>query len=163
MDELHAAIGRAQLKKLPGIVAGRRRFVELLKNRGLEELKTISFPDALPGTVNSYWWLRLNVNLKALNCTREEFFAAMAAEGVPAASNYKAALPSTFPWFKDRQNKYPWNNPLCQGDPCREFPIPNAMQAMEDNFLVYILESWEEEEADMLMNAWRKLDAAFAK
>ena len=163
MDELHAAIGRAQLKKLPGIVAGRRRFVELLKARGLEDLKTISFPDALPGTVNSYWWLRLNVNQQALNCTRDEFFAAMAAEGVPVSPNYKAALPSTFPWFQDRQNKYPWNNPLCQGNPCREFPIPNAMQAMEDNFLVYILESWEEEEADMLMNAWRKLDAAFAK
>ena len=162
MDELHAAIGRAQLKKLPGIVAGRRRFAELLKSMGLNELKTISAPEALPGTINSYWWMRLNVNLAALNCTRQEFFAAMAAEGVPVSPDYKAALPSTFPWFQDRASKYPWNNPCCQGDPCREFPLPNAMQAMEENFLLFIRENWDVEEAEMLMNAFRKLDAAFA-
>lgn len=163
MDELHAAIGRAQLKKLPGIVAGRRRFAELLMQRGLGELKTISVPEALPNTVNSYWWMRLNINLNAITCSRADYFAALSAEGVPIAASYKAALPSTFPWFQDRQNKHPWNNPLCQGDPCREFPLPNAMQAMEDNFLFYIFESWDEEEADMLMTGFRKVDAAFAK
>ena len=162
MDELHAAIGRAQLKKLPGIVAGRRRFVELLKSMGIDELKTISAPEALPGTINSYWWMRLNVNLTALNCSRKEFFDAMMAEGVPVSPDYKAALPSTFPWFQDRANKYPWNNPCCQGDPCREFALPNAMQAMEDNFIFFIKESWDMEEAEMIMNAFRKLDAAFA-
>ena len=162
MDELHAAIGRAQLKKLPGIVAGRRRFVELLKSMGIDELKTISVPEALPGTVNSYWWMRLNVNLTALTCSRKEFFDALMAEGVPVSPDYKAALPSTFPWFQDRANKHPWNNPLCQGDPCREFPLPNAMQAMEDNFLFFIKESWDVEEAEMVMNAFRKVDAAFA-
>ena len=163
MDELHAAIGRAQLKKLPGIVAGRRRFVELLMNRGLGELKSISVPEALPGTVNSYWWLRLKINENAINCPKGDYFAALSAEGVPISSNYKAALPSTFPWFQDRKNKHPWNNPLCQGDPCREFHLPNVMKAMEENFLFFILESWEEEEADMVIEAFRKLDAAFAK
>jgi len=34
---------------------------------------------------------------------------------------------------------------------------------MEDNFLFYIFESWDEEEADMLMTGFRKVDAAFAK
>ena len=37
------------------------------------------------------------------------------------------------------------------------------MKAMEENFLFFILESWEEEEADMVIEAFRKLDAAFAK
>ena len=131
--------------------------------RGMGELKTISVPEALPGTVNSYWWMRLKIDLDAISCPRSEYFAALSAEGVPISSHYKAALPSTFPWFQDRQNKHPWNNPLCQGDPCREFLLPNAMQAMEENFLFFILESWEEEEADMVMDAFRKVDAAFAK
>ena len=163
MDELHAAIGRVQLKKLPGIVAGRRRFVELLKNKGINELKTIALPEALPGTICSYWWVRLQVNLESLNCARADFFKALQAEGVPVAPDYKAALPSTFPWFQDRASKYPWNNPLCQGDPCRDFPLPNAMDAMERNFILFSHENWDEEEAEMLMKAFRKVDAAFAK
>lgn len=163
MDELHAAIGRAQLKKLPKIVAGRRRFVELLMTRGLGELKTISVPRALPGTTSSYWWMRLQVDLERLNCSRETFFEAMTAEGVSLLASYKGAMPSTFPWFRDRAGCHPWNNPLCQGDPCRDFPLPNVTDAMEKNFLLFIMESWEEEEADMLMEAFRKLDAAFAK
>ena len=34
---------------------------------------------------------------------------------------------------------------------------------MEDNFILYIYESWGEEEAEMIMEAFRKVDAAFAK
>ena len=63
----------------------------------------------------------------------------------------------------ENELEYPWNNPACQGDPCREFPLPNAMAAMEENFLLFIKESWDVEEAEMLMKAFRKLDAAFAK
>ena len=107
--------------------------------------------------------MRLKINLAAINCDREEYFKALAAEGAPVASNYKAALPSTFPWFQNRESKHPWNNPLCQGNPCREFPLPNVMAAMEETFLFFILESWDEEEIDMLVKAFRKVDAAFAK
>lgn len=163
MDELHAAIGRAQLKKLPGIVAGRRRVAEQLIQKGLGDLKTVIVPETAPNAVNSYWWMRLKINLAAINCGREEYFKALAAEGAPVAPNYKAALPSTFPWFQNRETKHPWNNPLCQGNPCREFPLPNAMAAMEETFLFFILESWDEEEIDMLVKAFRKVDAAFAK
>ena len=163
MDELHAAIGRVQLKKLPGIVAGRRRFVELLKKQGLEDLKTISFTEALPGTVCSYWWLRLQFNAAKCSCSRDEFFAAMAAEGVSIMASYRLAMPTNFTWFQERASRHPWNNPLCQGDPCREFPLPNAVQAVNENFICYIMENWDEAEAAMIMEAFRKLDAAFAK
>ena len=103
------------------------------------------------------------VNLNALNCTRDQYFDALAAEGVNIGRDYKAARPVNNPWYKSRANSHPWNNPLCQGDPCREFPCPNADKAMEDNFILYIYESWGEEEAEMIMEAFRKVDAAFAK
>lgn len=162
MDELHAAIGRVQLKKLPGIVAGRRRFVEQLRQQGLEDLKTISFPEALPGTLCSYWWLRLKFNADRCSCSRDEFFAAMAAEGVSIIPSYKHAMPANFTWFRERAANHPWNNPLCQGDPCRNFPLPNAERAIEEHFICLVMENWGEEEASMIMEAFRKLDAAFA-
>ena len=163
MDELGAAIARAQLKKLPSIVARRQAFAELLKAKGLNDLKTVSVPVIPAGNKHSYWWFRLGVNLNALNCTRDQYFDALAAEGVNIGRDYKAARPVNNPWYKNRANSHPWNNPLCQGDPCREFPCPNADKAMEDNFILYIYESWGEEEAEMIMEAFRKVDAAFAK
>lgn len=162
MDELSAAIARAQLKKLNSIVERRRAFVKMLVDRGLGELKTVSVPEVPANVGHVYWWLRLGVNLAALNCARDDFFAAMCAEGAICSGSYKAALPFLGEWFVNRRNNHPWNNPLCQGDPCREFACPNAMQAMEDNFILFIHESWGEEEADSLMQMFRKLDAAFA-
>ena len=163
MDELSAAIARAQLKKLPSIAERRRAFMDLMISKGLKELKTVSVPEVPANVVQSYWWARLGVNLAALNCPRSDFFAAMNAEGAKCIANYKFAMPFRGQWFVDRRNCHPWNNPLCQGDPCREFDCPNAMQAMEDNFILFIHESWGEEEAESLMKMFRKLDAAFAK
>ena len=34
---------------------------------------------------------------------------------------------------------------------------------MERNFILFSHENWDEEEAEMLMKAFRKVDAAFAK
>ncbi len=82
MDELGAAIGRAQLKKLPSIVAGRRAFVARLMERGLAELKAVAVPEVPAGYGCTYWWMRLGIRLEALNCTRAEYFDALRAEGV---------------------------------------------------------------------------------
>ena len=161
MDELGAAIARAQLKKLPSIVARRRAFVELLKAKGLGELGTISIPEVPANVDHSYWWLRLGINLKALTCSRKEYFEALVAEGVPGFTDYWFARPANGPWFQDRRHRHPWNDPLCQGDPCREFSCPNADKAMDDYFILFIYESWGEEEAEQLLTAFRKLDAAF--
>ena len=55
------------------------------------------------------------------------------------------------------------NNPLCQGDPCRDIPCPNVMQSMEDNFNFTIYENWGSDEADMIIKAFQKLDKAFTR
>ena len=47
MDELHATIGRIQLKKLPTIVGKRRAFVQLLKDKGIGEIESIIVPELL--------------------------------------------------------------------------------------------------------------------
>ena len=163
MDDVGAAIGRAQLKKLSSIVEGRRNFLKMLMDRGLGELKAITVPDIPANVKSSIWWVRLGINVKKLTCTRQEYFDALKAEGVMFGDNYRAALPMTFPWFVNRKNCHPWNNPLCQGDPCRDIPCPNVMQSMEDNFNFTIYENWGSDEADMIIEAFRKLDAAYTR
>ncbi len=163
MDELSAAIGRAQLKKLPSIVAARRAFVARLKEKGISDLKAVAVPEIPTGNECTYWWWRLGIRLDALNCTRKEYFDVLLAEGVVAAPSYRGARVDLGPWFKSRAGSHPWNNPLCQGDPCRDFPCPNADRAVEENFNLIVYESWGEEEAEMIMDAFRKLDAALTK
>ncbi len=163
MDELHAAIGRVQIPKLKTIVANRQKFVELLKSKGMGNLKAIKIPQLKPGFEHCYWWWRLTVNIDALNCTKEEYCAALAAEGVQIVANYSAALPARMEWFQNRAEKFPWNNPCYKGDPNWQFPCPNATRAMKENFILFINESWGEEEAELIMKAFKKVDAELTK
>lgn len=163
MDELHAAIGRVQLKKLPSIVNKRRAFVQLLKDKGIAEFESIIIPELLPGTEHSYWWWRLRVDDSKLTCTKDEFCAALFAEGLALNPSYNAALPYILDWFQNRADKHPWNNPLYKGDPLREPETPNAFAVMKNHFNLNISEGWGEAEADDIIAIIQKVENAYLK
>ncbi len=161
MDELHAAIGRAQLKKLPGIIARRQNFVKLLKDRGIGKLASVSIPKLLPGAECTYWWWRLGFNAANMKCTKEKFCEAMRAEGV-SCFDYSCARPYLMEWFQNRETKHPWNNPLYRG---KVEPVccPNAEKATAECFNMHVFESWGEEEADAFIHAFEKVTKALEK
>lgn len=163
MDELHAAIGREQLKKLPVIVEKRRAFAQLAKDKGLGELESIIIPELLPGAEHSYWWWRLGVDSSKLTCSKAEFCAALSAEGLPINPDYRAALPYTFDWFVKRADQHPWNNPLYKGDPAMQPNTPNAFAVMDNHFNLDFNESWGEQEADELIAIIWKVESAYLK
>lgn len=163
MDELHAVIGRVQIKKLPGLVARRQAFVKLLINKGLDQLQVVKIPPLPKWADHCYWWWRLKLDLAALACGRDDFFAALAAEGLGVMPDYRAALPATMTWFQDRAEQFPWNAPQYQGNPRQEFPCPNADASMIEHFILPIYESWGEVEAEAIMQAFHKVEAALAK
>ncbi len=163
MDELHAAIGRVQLRKLPSIVNKRRAFVQLLKDKGMEKFKSIIIPELLPGAEHSYWWWRLRVDSSKLTCTKEEFCAALIAEGMLLNPDYSAALPYTFDWFLNRADKHPWNNPLYRGNRLLDPETPNAFAVMGNHFNLNISESWGETEADDIIAIISKVENAYLK
>ena len=163
MDELHAAIGRVQLKKLPEIVAARRAFVELLKDKGMGDLKAVKIPELLPSSEHSYWWWRLAFDGSEMNCTKAEFCAALAAEGLSVIPTYSAALPYTFEWFQNREDKHPWNNPLYKGDASAEPQTPNAFAVMETNFILPVHEGYGAQEADDIIAIIKKVEKAYSK
>jgi len=163
MDELHATIGRIQLKKLPATVRKRRAFVELLKDKGIGELESIIVPELLPTAEHSYWWWRLGVDSSKVTCSKDEFCAALFAEGLFLNPRYTGALPYTFDWFQNRPNKHPWNNPLYKGDSNQEPNTPNAFAVMDNYFNLNISESWGEKEADDIIAIIKKVERAYLK
>ncbi|MCX6984524.1 MAG: DegT/DnrJ/EryC1/StrS family aminotransferase [Lentisphaerae bacterium] len=163
MDEIHAVIGRVQIKKLPHIVARRKAFVKLLTKKGINKLKAVKIPDLPAWADHCYWWWKLRIDVSALNCNRDEFCAALMAEGLQINPSYRAALPATMSWFQNRTEKFPWNSTQYKGDPRHEFPCPNANKSVEDHFILSFNETWGETEADAIINAIRKVEAALAK
>ncbi len=87
MTEEQAAIARAQLGRLEGIVAKRARLGSLLT----EHLQGV--PGVLPHQVHpedrcGYWFYFMRLRLDAFSCDRSTFVKALAAEGVEASAGY---------------------------------------------------------------------------
>ena len=162
MDELHAAIGRAQLKKLPGIIKARQDFAEKLRKRGLGKLCSVSIPELPDGAKHSYWWWRLRFNGENMKCTKMRFCEALLAEGVSLNPDYSAAQPFAQEWFRECRKKHPWNNPLYTGH-AGEADCPNAKQAVKEHFNLTIYESWGDAEADAIFHAFEKVTEYYKK
>ncbi len=160
LDELAAAIGRVQMKKLPGIVARRRRLAARIR-AGLRGLKAVSFPETAPGAEPSYWFLRLRFHADAVPFDKAAYCRALAAEGLLLNPNY-ASLPATQAWFRDRKvfgsSGLPWSAPAYRGDPEARFDCPHARRAIADHFLLTLYESWGPAEAADIIAIFRKVE-----
>lgn len=163
MDEFHATVGRVQLKKLPDIVARRKKAISMLKAKGFDSLKSISVPPLREDFDHCYWWWRLKFNAEAMNCTKDEFCAALIAEGLAIVPNYTGALPARMDWYKNKANQHPWNNPLYKGDANKEYLTPNCDQAIKDYFILFVFESYGEKETDLILKAVKKVETFYSK
>jgi dTDP-4-amino-4,6-dideoxygalactose transaminase len=70
LNDLAAAIGREQLKKLPWVVCRRREIVARLQD-GLSEIGTVKIPEGIPGAEASYWFLRMEIDTTKLTCDKD--------------------------------------------------------------------------------------------
>lgn len=164
--ELGCAIGRAQLAKLPDLIAARRAVATSLAE-GIRGLRTVSFPPLIPGAAASYWFLRLRFHAEQATCDKATFCAALAAEGLAVNPSYRAALPHTMDWYVHRRvfgdSGYPWSSPDYRGNPDQQFPCPNANAVMETDFNLHAHESWQAPEIADAVAIFQKVEAAFAK
>lgn len=165
LNDLAAAIGREQLKKLPAIVDKRRSVVAEL-SREMSRLQAIRIPGQYPGAEPSYWFWRLEVNESVLTCDKAAYCRALSAEGIPLSPQYRA-MPHLMDWFQKRSvfgsSGYPWAAPEYKGDANRQFACPNALAATEVQFNLLVTESWGAEEIRDTMAAFEKLERAYVK
>ena len=165
LNDLAAAIGRVQLRKLPDIVRSRRAVAAGIAE-GISDLTTVSVPEPIPGAEPSYWFLRMRFHAEAAACDKETYCQALGAEGLAIAPSYRAALPHTMEWFQQRRvfgsSGYPWTSPDYAGDPDRRFPCPNANDTMDTHFNLHFYESWTTTEVRDAVAILSKVDRAYA-
>lgn len=166
LNDLSAAIGRVQLKKLPKIVKSRQALVAKIA-QGIRNLQTITLPAPIPGSEPSYWFLRMRFNPEKVTVDKNTFCQALIAEGLLINPSYIAAMPHLMDWFKNRRvfgsSQYPWSSPAYKGNRHRQFPCPNARAAMKSHFNMTIYESWEDQEITDIITALQKLESAYRK
>jgi dTDP-4-amino-4,6-dideoxygalactose transaminase len=87
MTELQGAVARAQLRKLPSIVARRREWCTRLLSE-ISGLDCLQMPSVTPGCDPSWWFLMFRVVPGRMGVSADEFARALQAEGIPAAAHY---------------------------------------------------------------------------
>ncbi len=165
MNDLAACIGSVQLRKLPDVIAGRRRFA-LAVAEGCKSLKSVSVDTGLPETEGVFWFLFLKLDLEKLSVDKDTFVTALEAEGLPVSANYLYHM-ETSPWYKNRAvfgtSGYPWASPLYKGDPDKEYPVPNMLAAHETLFRLAMHENLGDTEVADTLTALKKVEAAYLK
>lgn len=138
MTELQGAVGIAQLRRLPDIVARRRRFGDALR----------IVVDAIPGltamTVRrddtcAYWFFTLSVDLAAFRGGRDRLVAELVAEGVPARAGYIEAPLYDVPMLKNRRAFPGTHYPFDLG-PELEPNCPNAERYLAETIVLPVSE-----------------------
>ncbi len=164
-NELSAAIGSAQLKKLPRILERRRKVGEAIK-AGLKKSKAVSMGWQVPQSQPAYWFLRLKFDPTPLTVDKETFCKALEAEGIPVASSYRH-IPCEAPWFQNKavfgKTGFPWNCSDYKGPRNPQFKITNAIKAVEDHFNIFINEAFGDREVADILTAIEKVETAYLK
>ncbi|MDP2136770.1 MAG: DegT/DnrJ/EryC1/StrS family aminotransferase [Candidatus Didemnitutus sp.] len=102
MAEPQAAVAAAQMAKFPQIIGAHIR----LGSRLLEHFRHLALPGlGLPEidsrNTHSFWFVLLRFEAAAFTCTRDEFVAALQAEGVTAAAGYIPKPVYGYPLFQN--------------------------------------------------------------
>lgn len=166
LNDLAAAMGRVQLRKLPDSIERRRTIVGQLRE-GLAEVAAVSIAPPRPGFASSYWFLPIHFHPAQVSCDKATFCDCLRAEGLSIATDYRAGLPHTMEWFINRRvfgrSGYPWASPAYKGDPNRQFPCPNAQAMLASHFILFFHENWGNQEIDDTVSILQKVAGALQR
>ena len=167
LNDLSAAIGVEQLKKLPGILERRRKVADLI-NDGLTDCKAVSAGTEAADSLSARWFMRFKLDLDAISVSRDQFCEALEAEvnGLLVIPSYRH-IHSEKPWFKNQavfgKSGFPWQCAEYKGDRNPTFNLVNAMDVTDTHFNFLVYESYGEQEAKDIVAAVKKVEAAYLK
>lgn len=163
-NELSAAIGLVQLKKLPGIIERRRNIGETIKAEVARSCKAISMGWQVEQTEPVYWFMRFKLDLNAIAVDKATFCKALLAEGIPAGESYRH-IPCEMPWFRNKavfgKSGFPWNNPDYKGPRDPEFDMTNVIRATDEHFMLYTHENYDQEVLEDIIKIFEKVENAY--
>ncbi len=165
LNDLSAAIGSAQIKKVPKIIEDRRRIGEAVKN-GLKGNDVVSMGWQVADTKPVYWFLRLKLNLDALLCDKLTFCQALDAEGIPVVESYRN-IHCEKAWFKNKSvfgtSGFPWNCSDYKGDKNPRYILSNAIEVTDTHFNIQIHENFGNSEIDDILAAIDKVAGGYCR
>jgi perosamine synthetase len=165
LNDLSAAIGSAQIKKLPEIIKRRRDVGDAVKE-GLKSREAVSMMWQVPETKAAYWFMSLKLDATALRVGKAAFCKALEAEGIPAELDFKK-MPSEMPWFRNKavfgKTGFPWDcsDYLGPKEPVKK--IDNALKVAEEHFTILIHENYGPDEIRDILDAIGKVEEAYLK
>lgn len=163
MTELQGAVGIAQLKKLPHICETRNRHGEAI-TAGIRDLPGIMPPIVADGDWCSFWFYMLRIDESQFNCTRDEFIAALSAEGIDCAGGYVPYPVYMQPLFLNRQayigSQYPFD--LTDAE-YKEGLCPIAEEILRTSIRLPINEFHTDQDVAEVITGMRKVAAYYAK
>ncbi len=164
MTELEAAIGRVQLRRLPGFIQKRRELAARLAAR-LQDSSLFSLGKIPSQGQSAFWFLRIRVHLEKATGDKAGIAAALREHGVPAAPTYTSII-YTQPWFKNKRtfgrSEIPWSLPQCQHIPDYDHCAPNSERAMANHILIAMNESIAMDTMERTADAMREVERAFS-
>ena len=164
LNDLAAAIGSVQVRKLPRIIAQRVRIGNAIRD-ALRDQPAVQVGWQVPESQSSFWFLRMVFRPEAQRVDKETYCQALAAEGIPVNPSYRA-IPAEQPWFRERKvfgsTGFPWSCSDYHGPREPQAQITNALQAVATHFNIAIQESYGDREIDDIVTAVRKVATAYA-
>lgn len=161
MTELQGAVGLAQSKKLPAIVARRRQTTALL-TRLLSHAPGIQTPHIIPGANSAWWTYTFSIDPAVLHVTPQQFAAAIKAEGLPFGLGYIPNPVFEYDVIRERKtfgtSGIPWTLPQArQGIVYDRKDYPGTMRLLSELFVTNWNEGMSEDDVRDIAQAISKV------
>lgn len=166
MSEPQSAVAAAQLVKLPGIIDAHLRLGRRLLDRvAALGAPGLDLPHLDPRDTHSFWFCLFRVRPGALRCSRDEFVAALKAEGVTCAAGYIPRPVYGYPLFQNHDffgGGWPLRDAGLTTMDYRTVRCPNAEAMLAEGISVPISPALTDEIIDQTAEAFAKVARHFA-
>jgi len=167
MTELQGAVLLAQLKKLDWVVTRRQELGDMLTLL-LSGIPGVYPPKRLKDVDHSYWSFPIRVDEGILRVSRDDFKAALAAEGIPAGGPWPGKPLYQFDSLTQKlafgSSKYPWDlTDRGRQIEYREGLCPNAELVEKQLVTIGINEFYSEEDIQDISRAVHKVATYYLK
>jgi len=165
-NDLSAAIGSVQLRRLPGIIAARRRVGEGVREGLAAHCKAVSVGWLHPAAESVYWFVKVRLDVEKLRVDKETFVKAVAAEGLPIGAAYRH-IPGEAPWFRERKIfgscGFPWTDPQYAGSREPVARMQNAIAVTDAHMHLGVHEGYGTREIEDIVAIFEKVEKAYLK
>lgn len=165
LNDLSAAIGLAQIKRLPEMVAKRQKSAEAIGEQ-LQAVDGVGLGWQVPNSRSAYWFLRVFVDPDAFRVDMGSFVKALVAEGIPCGWPY-ARIISDAVWFTEQQvfgqPGLPWSAAEYHGDKHPHYELPEAHKSRQTHFNISFHENCGEDVVRDVVAALTKVAEAYRK